>query len=267
MEFLLEPDSDVVALGNIVACNGATVTSFSSAVTATTGVSPIIGVTQVNPPVTGANLPANVGQGSTIIDPQNGKTWSVFPNGINWTSASYGTAAPSGGSIFYNAGDTVLNLTPTSGGFAGWKCISSGTPGTWCPILLADTAGDIVLGGQPNGQYLAYKNGTTNRWVMLVSDNETGSNAGSDFFLNNYADDGTQLGVAMEIVRSTGEVQVNHGLQVGGSAPTAAAGTLGIGATTAASASSGSETLPGNPLGFLVLNLAGTTIKVPYYAA
>jgi hypothetical protein len=52
-----------------------------------------------------------------------------------------------------------------------------------------------------------------------------------------------------------------------GAAPTAAAGQLGIGATTAATATGGAATLPGNPLGFLIADLAGTTIKVPYYAA
>lgn len=50
-------------------------------------------------------------------------------------------------------------------------------------------------------------------------------------------------------------------------APTAAAGNLSIGSTTAASATAGSATLPANPLGFLIMNLAGVAIKVPYYAA
>lgn len=35
---------------------------------------------------------------------------------------------------------------------------------------------------------------------------------------------------------------------------------------TSTSASAGSQTLPSNPLGFLVVNLNGTTVKIPYYS-
>jgi hypothetical protein len=42
-----------------------------------------------------------------------------------WT----GTEAPTSGT--YNQGDRVLNTAPTSGGFEGWICVASGTPGTW----------------------------------------------------------------------------------------------------------------------------------------
>lgn len=260
-----QADSDVVALGNVINCTGATTSAFTSFATVTSGINPVIQFTQINPAVNGTNIPTNVGQCSIAYDPTTGKTYAVSPNGINWTAVTYGTAAPSG-ALFASAGDTVWNTTPTSGGFAGWKCISSGTPGTWCPIPLFDVAGDLVLDGQPNGQYIAYKHSGVNRWVALVSNNETGSNAGSDLFINNYADDGTQLGVAMEVVRQTGEVLVNHGLQVGGTAPSAAAGTIALGGTTSATASSGAATLPGNPLGFLVANVAGVAVKIPYYA-
>lgn len=51
-----------------------------------------------------------------------------------------------------------------------------------------------------------------------------------------------------------------------GATPTVASG-LGLGSTTSPTATAGAGTLPANPLGFLVLNLAGTVIKVPYYSA
>jgi hypothetical protein len=56
-------------------------------------------------------------------------------------------------------------------------------------------------------------------------------------------------------------------LTLDSAAPTVGAGQLGLGATTATTATAGSETLPAAPLGFLVLNLGGTPVKVPYYAA
>lgn len=55
-------------------------------------------------------------------------------------------------------------------------------------------------------------------------------------------------------------VEVNNGLIVAGNAPTAAAGQIGIGSQTAAS-----FTPSGAALGGLLLNIAGTSVKIPYY--
>jgi hypothetical protein len=41
----------------------------------------------------------------------------------------FGTAAPTVGT--WNQGDKVWNAMPTAGGFAGFICVTSGTPGTW----------------------------------------------------------------------------------------------------------------------------------------
>jgi hypothetical protein len=49
--------------------------------------------------------------------------------------------------------------------------------------------------------------------------------------------------------------------------PTVAAGQLGLGSTTAATASAGAGTLPAAPVNFLVVNVAGTVGKIPLYAA
>lgn len=51
-----------------------------------------------------------------------------------------------------------------------------------------------------------------------------------------------------------------------GTAPTVAAGQLGLGSTSAAHATAGGiEALPATVLGYLVFNIAGATIHVPYY--
>ena len=50
-------------------------------------------------------------------------------------------------------------------------------------------------------------------------------------------------------------------------APTVAANQIGYGATVAGTASAGAATLPANPVGFIVVNIAGTPFKIPYYAA
>lgn len=54
--------------------------------------------------------------------------------------------------------------------------------------------------------------------------------------------------------------------QFGGTAPTVTSGQLGLGGTTAATATAGSATLPANPLGFLIVNIGGTAVKIPYYS-
>lgn len=53
--------------------------------------------------------------------------------GTGWNAASVirgvGTAAPTSGT--WAQGDIIYDTTPTAGGFIGWVCTSSGTPGTW----------------------------------------------------------------------------------------------------------------------------------------
>lgn len=43
-----------------------------------------------------------------------------------WSS---GTASPTSGT--WSVGDIRWNTSPTAGGYVGWVCTASGTPGTW----------------------------------------------------------------------------------------------------------------------------------------
>jgi parallel beta-helix repeat protein len=58
-----------------------------------------------------------------------------FPGGLSLGSSGRsaivgaGTAAPTTGS--YDAGAIWLNDLPSAGGFVGWVCVTTGTPGTW----------------------------------------------------------------------------------------------------------------------------------------
>jgi hypothetical protein len=56
-------------------------------------------------------------------------------------------------------------------------------------------------------------------------------------------------------------------LILGTAAPTVGTGQVGLGAITAATATAGAATLPANPTGFLIINVAGATQKIPYYNA
>jgi hypothetical protein len=51
-----------------------------------------------------------------------------------------------------------------------------------------------------------------------------------------------------------------------GATPAVSVGQLGLGMTTSATATGGAGTLPAAPVAFIVINVAGTTGKIPYYA-
>jgi hypothetical protein len=52
-----------------------------------------------------------------------------------------------------------------------------------------------------------------------------------------------------------------------GATPVAPSGQIAFGASTAATATGGSGTLPAAPVGFIVINIGGGVAKIPYYAA
>lgn len=55
---------------------------------------------------------------SIVVNEQNRQVWFVGPP----TTGSEGT---------WSAGDIIWDTTPSAGSFAGWICVSGGTPGTW----------------------------------------------------------------------------------------------------------------------------------------
>ena len=64
-------------------------------------------------------------------DFSNGYGGIGLPNGYYGGGMVYrgeGTAAPTTGGLL---GDIVYNTSPTAGGFVGWVCTATGTPGTW----------------------------------------------------------------------------------------------------------------------------------------
>lgn len=53
---------------------------------------------------------------------KDGRFWSLL-------KVCYGGSAPSSGT--WRTGDIILSNTPVSGGYIGWICVESGTPGVW----------------------------------------------------------------------------------------------------------------------------------------
>lgn len=99
--------------------------------------------------------------------------------------------------------------------------------------------------------------------------NDSNSSSGTPVTLNINTErstgkffSGTRAGVEYSYLDATGRLMLT------GAAPTVAAGQIGIGATTASTvgAAGGASALPATPTGYLIVNIAGTNFKIPYYA-
>jgi hypothetical protein len=74
---------------------------------------------------TGSRISENVSDTSPTISLGS----DVTTANNSWQSVSYASAEPTTGT--YIRGAIVYNNTPSSAGYVGWVCTSSGTPGTW----------------------------------------------------------------------------------------------------------------------------------------
>jgi hypothetical protein len=116
---------------------------------------------------------------------------------------------------------------------------------------------------------LNFQTGGVTRWGFGVGTGaETGSNAGSDVFLNRYDDTGTYLGTAFTVTRSTGAVLIPNANITGGAATglgqltmrvTAQYGGLSIQNSSTTTASIVGYSATGD-VGVLALNSGGTTM-------
>lgn len=79
------------------------------------------------------------------------------------------------------------------------------------------TSGINIRKAAGNNRVINLFSGASSRWSFgAESGAETGSNAGSDFFLNRYGDDGSFIGGALGISRATGAVTFEVTPKVGG---------------------------------------------------
>ena len=89
------------------------------------------------------------------------------------------------------------------------------------------------------------RTGTSTRWIIgkdAVA--ESGSDSGSNFFINRYNDSGVSQGYAFEIKRSSGDVVIGGNLLAGATVGNATTGAVGIpGGTTAQRATPGTYNL------------------------
>jgi hypothetical protein len=110
-----------------------------------------------------------------------------------------GSANPLSGRLVVSSTDAAVEIDQTDG--SGWPAlVTSGPPG--------------AAAGYWEGQ-----RSKISRWSMNMGDptNETGSNAGTDFTINRFADSGSVLpGNPIKISRATGIVTLDNGLTMNG---------------------------------------------------
>lgn len=145
------------------------------------------------------------------------------------------TLTPSGTGIVSVA--TALSVGATSTiGFTGRTSLRSTADGVLTIWNAAQTDFTRLQFGGTDGNFPAIKRSTTNIHFRLADDSDWTYLFGSGFVSNKAAANG-------------------------------GAGTVCYGATTAATvgAAGGASALPATPLGYIIVNVAGTTAKIPYY--
>ena len=155
---------------------------------------------------------------------------------------------------------TFLNVSNPSVGTAGAAAVYAGDGSTGPSISItrystgytvdATLAGDGVLGTTGTSSMLHFFTDATKRMTLL----------------NSAAKLGIGIDPPVQALDVVGSGKFTTGIILAtGAAPTVAASQVGFGATVAATATNGTgEAMKANVEGYLIVNVAGTVVKVPY---
>ena len=189
----------------------------------------------------GAPLTCQINAGSALFD--TGGANYIDLGGGSGPGAKV-TNAPVGGSITITCPSNArtFDFLHSTGPRTGLRCTTANVFGTNDEIVspLSDTTGWVIL-----------ENffGVTNQGVALSTS--------------------TTIPISIRPNRvETGRFPSGGGLILMQAAPTAGASQVSYGATTATTvgAAGGASALPATPTGYLIINVAGTQQKIPYYA-
>ena len=210
--------------------------------------------------------PSGPTTGTVRITPLSGlqgliiNTTGTFPDGL---------IVQHGGASVLRAGRNALNIAAAQsvgvsiGGGVEVHLTTQSSPSTLDIVLqTGPVLGSRLIQGSTFGT-----NDVTHSLV-------TGS-GGWAVFENNIANAGVMISTSGALPISirpnrteTGKFPSGGGLVLLQAAPTVAASQVGYGATTATTvgAAGGASALPATPTGYLIINVAGTAQKIPYYA-
>ena len=196
--------------------------------------------------LTGAYLPL---AGGTLTGGLTGTTAS-FSGAV--TGASYTGGAISGTTGTFSGAVSATSygaVSATTGSFSSTLNVSGVT-------TLTNTASITGAAGTFRG--VNFQTAGVARWGMGAnSTSESGSNAGSDFYINRLTDAGAAIDTVLGINRATGLVNIGNSLQVNTNATIG--GTLGITGAATFSSSLTAASLAGTALASTAQTLTGSS--------
>jgi len=142
---------------------------------------------------------------------QSSKTNPIAGGTLNFfgaTSDMEFNGASDGAFVFTNTSAETTKATVFNGANVGIYTLSP-TQALDVNGQIKSKNGTIVNGATSEFKFLSLTTNDLTRWHIGSNDTaESGSNVGSDFFINRFTDAGAYLGTAMLIVRSTGNVGI-----------------------------------------------------------
>jgi hypothetical protein len=209
-------------------------------------------------------------------------------NGAIWLTDNTGVIVPSATNYLVTRDNLGTYLNAFSGSIlflqvgnndVGQILFNAGTPA----LIIGASTTEInsqIFAGQITANVFVRTNAIEDRnntgsFFQLATNATHGITAINNSGANNFVPFSTQgqlgqTGNLQEWQSSTGAVlaAINSGgaLTLTSAAPTVAAGQISLGATTATTATAGSNgDVPAQVVGYLIANLAGTAVKIPYY--
>ncbi len=172
----------------------------------------VIPVIPKNDPTSG-NAPSTtaVATGELAVNLRDGTMYLCYlPDGVTKTVK----LLAGGASSSYNPASVAITGGTIDGVTIGGTAFVSGISTNGLTIGQPTASGYIsaVIDGAAGSQrYFQLQTAASNRWQLgAASNSESGSNAGSDFFIYAYTDSGAYSSTPLTIVRSSGQVQMGN---------------------------------------------------------
>lgn len=142
--------------------------------------------------------------------------WTTFNNKFTLPALTAGsvlfsngtTIAQDNANLFWN--DSTNHLGIGTNAPSGLLHVDGGAN---IPRMILDADTNVA-------RIFSFRTNDTQRWAFRIDDNETGSNAGSNFHIRRYNDAGTFIDAPISIARDTGLTTISKGLSLNGSALT-----------------------------------------------
>lgn len=224
------------ALANLLGANGGSLTGFVA-----------LGTT---PPTTGAIRVDASSFSGRVLNMVNGTGASRIQQAANGALQIVGATS---GIAFRTAADGADTFSVNDSGFAS---VLGG-------LQIGLSAGFIWNGrsqmqSSSNGNISLYNNAATDFGLLQLG----GTSASFPAIARSGA------GIVFRLANDSADCNIRSAnLTLSAVAGTAGAGTIVLGSTTATTvgAAGGASALPATPLGYIIANVSGTTVKIPYY--